>query len=67
MFKKGGLTLSSMAEVFCTSLCLQIKLSGGATLVNWSLMSLLGFAVDSLFRPIGHLYLWYFFFFLQNK
>ena len=43
-----------MAEVYCTSLCLQIKLFGGATLVNWRSMSLLGFAVDSLFRPIGH-------------
>ena len=56
-----------MAEVYCTSLCLQIKLFGGATLVNWLLMSLLGFAVDSLFRPIGPLFPWYFFFFFTEQ
>ena len=52
MFKKEGLTLSSMAEldIFVN---LQIKLLGGATVVNWSLMSLFGFAVGSPFRPIG--------------
>ena len=52
MFKKEGLTLSSMAELDI-SVNLQIKLPGGATMVNWSLMSLFGFAVGSPFRPIG--------------
>ena len=50
MFKKEGLTLSSMAEldIFVN---LQIKLPGGATVVNWLLMSLFGFAVGSPFLP----------------
>ena len=50
MFKKKGLTLSSMAELDI-SVNLQIKLPGGATMVNWSLMSLFGFAVGSPFSP----------------
>ena len=52
MFKKKGLTLSSMAELDI-SVNLQIKLPGVATRVNRSLMSLFGFAVGSPFRPIG--------------